>query len=125
MMYHEELDVFFRKLEKYIFYFDKVFLVRPKNEKEDRLALNFVKYISHTENKTKVLFLTNRNNFYEDVCCEVLTDWEIDHAKQLYMMYEFSNRFQVLFCEDNFGSLHNYLETGILTEEEVFQALLQ
>jgi len=125
MMYHEEQDVFLRKLEKYIFHFDKVFFVWPKNEKEDSFVLNFVRYINHTQNNKKVLILTNRNNYYEDVCCEVLTDWEMDHAKQLYMMYEFSNRFQVLFCEDNFGSLHNYLETGILTEEEVFQALLQ
>lgn len=53
-----------------------------------------------------------------------ITKEELQTLKQLYCMYEFSDRFQVISWESQYGSLFNLVDTGILTMEEAFQALL-
>ncbi len=52
---------------------------------------------------------------------------EADEALKLqrnYYLYEFSDRFQVVSKEDQFGTLYQYVETGILTDVEMVEALL-
>ncbi len=44
--------------------------------------------------------------------------------KRLYHTYEFSNKFRMLSASDNFGTIWNYVETGVLTAEEALAALL-
>ena len=43
---------------------------------------------------------------------------------ELYRMYEFSDRFQILSYGGNYGNIFNYVETGLMTMEEVFEAVL-
>ena len=40
-----------------------------------------------------------------------------------YHMYEFSDRFRVVSRDSRFGSLWNYVDAGILTEQEALEAL--
>lgn len=44
--------------------------------------------------------------------------------QRLYHTYEFSNKFIILSASDNFGTIWNYVETGVLTAEEALTALL-
>ncbi|MCR5789323.1 MAG: hypothetical protein K6G83_05475 [Lachnospiraceae bacterium] len=43
----------------------------------------------------------------------------------LYRMYEFTDNFHLLDADSrNYGNLLNYMESGVLTAEEVYEALL-
>ena len=44
--------------------------------------------------------------------------------QKLYYTYEFSNKFSILSVSDNFGTIWNYVKTGVLTLEEALSALL-
>ena len=43
---------------------------------------------------------------------------------RLYHTYEFSNKFTMFSADNNFGTIWNYVRTGILTSEEVLSAVL-
>lgn len=43
---------------------------------------------------------------------------------RLYHTYEFSNKFKLLSADSNYGSIWNYVKTGLLSPEEVISALL-
>ncbi len=45
---------------------------------------------------------------------------EITQLKKLYFMYEFSGRFQMIDKNDGFGDLSNYVDTNLLSDEELF-----
>ena len=41
-----------------------------------------------------------------------------------YHMYEFSDRFRVVSRDSRFGSVWNYVDAGILTEQEALEAIV-
>ena len=41
-----------------------------------------------------------------------------------YHMYEFSDRFRVISRDSRFGSIWNYVDVGILTEQEALEAIV-
>jgi hypothetical protein len=55
--------------------------------------------------------------------CRKLSCQNIEQLKELYFMYEFSDRFQLLSQEESFGGILNFVDMGILTKEEVICAL--
>ena len=99
--------------------FDKVYLVFDKN---------LYKLLAAEKNgENKILFLLPFEDFtgciseqehrcisWED-CCKLC---------ELYFMYEFSDRFQILYRKECFGSLMNFIDTGLLTYKEITDALL-
>lgn len=44
---------------------------------------------------------------------------------KVYHMYEFSDRFRVISRDSRFGSIWNYVDAGILTEQEALEALVR
>ena len=42
-----------------------------------------------------------------------------------YHTYEFSDRFRVVSWDSQFGSIWNYVDVGILTEQEALEALVR
>ena len=42
---------------------------------------------------------------------------------KIYHMYEFSDRFRVVSRDSRFGGIWNYVDAGILTEQEALEAL--
>lgn len=48
----------------------------------------------------------------------------IDKAIDIYRMYDFSDKVFVISDSDQYGSMFNYLKTGILTKQEMVDALL-
>ena len=43
----------------------------------------------------------------------------------LYHTYEFSDRFRVIGRSSQYGGLFNYVDNGLLTEQEVFELILR
>lgn len=63
-------------------------------------------------------------NIHVNENSRVISEQEMDCILEYYRMYEFSNRFKVLEDSEQYGGFINYLRNGILTEEEVFEAIL-
>lgn len=49
---------------------------------------------------------------------------EVDALCSLYDSYEFSDRFHILSREEQYGGMLNFVDTGILSTEEMIEALL-
>ena len=43
----------------------------------------------------------------------------------LYHTYEFSDRFKIIGRSSQYGGLFNYVDNGLLTEQEVFELVLR
>ncbi len=54
----------------------------------------------------------------------IVTKEEFEEVKKLYHTFEFSNRIIDVSNSSNYPSLFNYVNQGILTEEELVEALL-
>lgn len=54
----------------------------------------------------------------------IISQEEYRYLKELYYMYEFSDRIYMLEADDRYAGLGNYVSGGILTEEEMLAALL-
>lgn len=55
---------------------------------------------------------------------QITADQQAELLK-IYHMYEFSDRFRVVSRDDQFGSIWNYVDTGIMTEQEALEALVR
>lgn len=106
-------------------------------KKYDRILLlididitSFCKSEALKNTTKKVLILSNAdidhtNHMNHSNCAyRRLTGEELEALQRMYNMYEFSDRFQVLSDSPQYGGLLNYVKTGLMTEEDVFQALL-
>lgn len=49
---------------------------------------------------------------------------EMDEVREMYFMYDFSDRVSVISDTSQYGSLFNYLENGVITIEDMMEALL-
>lgn len=56
---------------------------------------------------------------------KVITEEEVEEICSLYYLYEFSNRFRIVSRENNYGSVFNLVDSGLLTYEEAFEAILR
>jgi len=56
---------------------------------------------------------------------QFLTQDELKKIRDLFYMYEFSDRFRVISREDGYGNIFNLVDNGILTDEEAFEAILK
>lgn len=105
------------KLEAALETFDRVLLVT------DDLQEPFI-----TSSMKKILVLTTKNIPLADIpqiTYSQITAKQQTELLKLYGMYEFSDRFQVIAADGRFGSLWNYVETGILTAQEAMEVLLR
>ena len=74
--------------------------------------------------------LMNRNSSNVDIwqCIDGLSDYvlreKIDAVLDIYRMYDFSDKVLVVSDSNQYGSLFNYVKTGILTKQEMVDALL-
>lgn len=54
----------------------------------------------------------------------VLPSEKYQDLSLLYHTYEFSDRFKVIGRNRQYGGLFNYVDNGLLTEQEVFELIL-
>lgn len=53
-----------------------------------------------------------------------VTRKEMDEILEIYHMYDFSDKVSVVSEPDQYGNLFNYVKNGILTKQEMVDALL-
>lgn len=76
-------------------------------------------------NKKVLLLLEDSVCGHPDgIDCIKLDEESCIALRQLYHTYEFSNKFRVLSAKNNFGTIWNYIKTGILSPEEAATAFL-
>lgn len=62
-------------------------------------------------------------------CPKDIPSIQLSHAeacklRHLYLTYEFSDRFVLVSEQEQYGTIFNYVDTGILTEKEAVKAIL-
>ena len=110
------------KLEEALIQYDRIILLdKTVTLRRDQIC----QYLDTLGGKRNILllgteeFICNANNcrYYQ------ITDEEEKGLQKLYFTYEFSDRLIVLSKSLMYGDIWNYVETGIMTEEEAFRAL--
>lgn len=75
--------------------------------------------------KLLVLSLASIPVHMENITFQYISREEVRQIKELYFMYEFSDKIFFVFRENtNYTSLYNLADTGLLSIEEVYVALL-
>lgn len=118
------------ELERDIADFSKIILVHGQRA-EEGLGDALDGYEAVRKTDRKVLILSGGKKRWN--CCKegrgsiiwrCLTDREMQDILKLYYLYEFSDRVVLFSQESIFGGLLNYVDTGILTMDELVRALL-
>lgn len=108
--------------------FDMILMLMDGDGGTENLIEDFCCSVAMKTTSKKVLILStsgclhpNDTDHYE---YWKLTDEEQKRIQELYMMYDFSDHFHMISNDSKYGGLFNYVNAGIMTREEVFQALL-
>ncbi len=108
-------------LKKWLKDYDKIFLVDP-GEKSWNLLSEMLRCVNCGDRHGRVLFLSTQDGLKG---VQRISAEEYQSLWKLYHMYECSDRFKVLTDSRMYGSLLNYVDTGLLTMEEAAEALLR
>lgn len=108
--------------------YDRIFLILDGQYWDRKLCMAFCDFVAVQHIRKKILVLLPEKNISKipnkNIDCRQITKKEQQALKRLYCMYEFSDQFQLISQESQYGSLLRLVDTGILTVEEAFQALL-
>lgn len=112
-------------LEEMLERYDRVFLFMGTDKIYRDFTARFCASEALACSEMKILILATEGlaDGKAHVCRRLIWE-EALRLKRFYLMYEFSDRFKFFSREDVFGSIVNYVETGVLTWEEVFSAIL-
>lgn len=118
-------DTLLMGLERDLEDYDRIFLVFIEGKAQEDFFAQFCGSEELGNCGKKILILSaenlmeNRPDRFRKISCQTAA-----RLKELYFMYEFSDRFRLLSREECFGGILNLVDTGILTKEEAFSALL-
>lgn len=117
------LDYNMKRLEQLTFRFDKI-LFFPYIL--DNGFLKCELSLGNMKNKKIFIILSDLyNSEYNQLFVLKLSQKDTEDLIQLYYTYEFADNFLMVTDDDSFvASIFNFVETGILTYEEAWQALL-
>lgn len=117
-------DVLLAKLEKDLEHYDRIVLITVGNQEYRDLLIQFCNSDMLKNCMKKILVLSDENLAEgKRYSCRKLSCQTIRQLKELYFMYEFSDRFQLLSREESFGGILDFVDAGILTKEEAIRAL--
>lgn len=108
--------------------FDSIFAIMDNKNDTGNLAYNFCSSKALQETTKNILILSDK-----DIPCikglkhqfQRINENEMEMIRQIYFMYDFSDRFQVLSDNPQYGNILNYVKAGNLTMEAAFQTLLE
>ena len=109
----------YRQMEKYLEEYDRVLLIADER---------FRGYHINVDIPYKLLVLARQDTSPsegEAFTLKIITDEECREFIHMYHMYEFSDSFLLLGTSRNYGGLLNMVDTGMMTGDEVVEALLQ
>ena len=113
------------ELQSIIEIYDKVILILfEENEAMDIMA-KFEHSNAMKQTEKNILILSTAEwNGTSNFTYKRIARRESSELRNLYYMYEFSDKFQVLSNPNNFGTLFNFCDTGLLSLEEALEAIL-
>lgn len=85
---------------------------------KEKILLAYVITIEHQDDSI------NTNSADENLEIRKLTGQEYSDILDLYLMYEFSDRVRIISGSSQYAGMMNYVDTGLLTQKELFMALL-
>lgn len=107
--------------------FDMVLMIKDGSGVSENLTRDICNSQALNETSKRVLILsgvdisdTENHSYY----FRRIYRREQEIIEQIYSMYEFSDRFKIISESQQYGSILNYVKSGLLTMEEVFRALL-
>lgn len=107
--------------------FDLVLMIKDGSGVSENLTRDICNSQALNETSKRVLILsgvdisdTENHSYY----FRRIHRREQEIIEQIYSMYEFSDRFKIISESQQYGSILNYVKSGLLTMEEVFRALL-
>lgn len=106
-------------------HYDQIFLFDTADQNVLECMLQFCdsEQLKETPKKVLVMGVGEVKKSSND-CYRSITKQQFEVLQDIYDMYEFSNRFHLISQQEQYGSMFNYVETGILTYGEMFEALL-
>lgn len=113
------------RLEKALEEFDRIVLIEGNGSSREFLRL-FEDPQNFQNIQNRILILSVLEDKRKgNVVWQQAAEQEIEDMLKLYFLYEFSNRVIALSSRCCFGSLLDFVETGVLTEREALMALLR
>lgn len=107
--------------------YNKIFLILNHNQLKDEWLM-IDSFLERIKDKNQTILILSV--FKIPICIascityRQITKEEENYLKHLYYMYEFSDRFFVLSKEHQYGQLFNFVDTGLLKPEEVWEVLV-
>lgn len=112
-------------LETNLNVYDKIIFIVNSSIEGNDLFSGFINSDAIKKNKKKIMIMSSESSEEsENYAYYKLSKAEEERLMKLYLTYEFSDRFQMLAHDNNFGNIFNYVKTGVMTLEEVFEAIL-
>lgn len=116
------MEKWVESLEYDINHYDKVILFTDRE-----LLLKFYKLKFDCLHQQKLLILSSEQIIPEakNFTFRMIKEEEIRNLRNLYFTYEFSDNFIFISVEnENFATLYNFVNVGIISVEEMFEILL-
>lgn len=118
----EHKNELFSLLENDISIYDKVYVI-PENC--SKIINKFLRTVVHQRKKVKIYLSENSTVQIPEGCeYKLINAVGMSELLKLYNMYEFSNRVRLIRESSQYASMFHYLSTGLLTEDELIEALL-
>jgi hypothetical protein len=103
--------------------YDKIFLFDDTVQSlEAEFALHCSRYV---QNKKIFVYSVNHIEYPDDISHVIISNETKDEIRQLYNMYEWTDKFNVVSALNIYASMLNYLETGMMSLEDIVKALLK
>ncbi|MDE7477671.1 MAG: hypothetical protein K2M91_06945 [Lachnospiraceae bacterium] len=111
-----------QKLQNAITVYDRILLL--ENDEQELLDLLYICSKKRIRKKILLLLGSMTCNLADDIDWMWLDEEDCAALKRLYYTYEFSDKFKILSLDINFGTILNYVRTGLLSVEETVVSLL-
>lgn len=88
---------------------------------------NIILIIEGSNNSEKLIKQILSSNAYKNTTSKVkvISADEYPEMTSLFYMYEFSDKVRIIGRSDQYGGLLNLVDAGLITEEEVFEAIMR
>ncbi len=101
--------------------YERIYIFDDTKGRVQEILLEFVKSKKMVSNSLLVSIMTDISEYG----CETkrITTEEYENIKDLYQMYEFSDKVQIISEDFRYGSMLNYIDNGCLIVEEMLTAV--
>lgn len=118
------LDRIINDIEGYINEYDCILIFDVREFEIHQLFSAFCESEALRQTDKKVMVMAAADAVPVNGQYRKITQEEYESIYEIYSMYEFSDRIQIISQNSQYASMLNYIKTGILTMEEMFEAWL-